>query len=148
MEVRRFKFTHVQKIVLNFLGLFPCTGINCSSKPNIISCYINSSLFHITVYCTYTTTTMATGYQVVAYLNTLDQVHKIYTNTTTNCYTQVTVEVEERGLYLVSVLPIIEGRGITGSSVEHSELVMVDGMVTTTGKLLYNNNVDIVTFCE
>ena len=91
---------------------------------------------------------MATGYQVIAYFNTLDQVHKIYTNTTTNCHTQVTVEVEERGLYLVSVLPIIEGRGITGSSVEHSELVMVDGMVTTTGNLLYNNNVDIITFCE
>ena len=91
---------------------------------------------------------MATGYQVITYLNTLDQVHQIYTNMTTNCHTQVTVEVEERGLYLVSVLPIIEGRGITGSSVEHAEIVMVDGMVTTTGKLLYNNNVDTITFCE
>ena len=79
---------------------------------------------------------MATGYQVIVYLNSLDQVHKIYTNTTTDCHTQVTVEVEERGLYLVSVLPIIEGRGITGSSVEHAEIVMVDSMViTTTGKL-------------
>ena len=79
---------------------------------------------------------MATGYQVIAYLNTLDQVHKIYTNTTTNCHTQVTVEVEERGLYLVSVLPIIEGRGITGSTVEHSEMVMVDDMVITARKLI------------
>ena len=81
---------------------------------------------------------MATGYQVIAYLNTLNKVHKIYTNTTTNCYTQVTVEVEERGLYLVSVLPIIEGRGITGSSVEHSEIVVVDG-TDATGELLYSN---------
>ena len=78
---------------------------------------------------------MATGYQVITYLNTL---HKIYTNTTTNCHTQVTVEVEERGLYLVSVLPIIEGSGITGSSVEHSEIAVVDGM-DTTSELLYNN---------
>ena len=86
---------------------------------------------------------MATGYQVIACLNTLDQVHKIYTNMTTNCHTQATVEVEERGLYLVSVLPIIEGRGITGSSVEHAEIVNVDGMVTTTGKFVYKKEVSI-----
>ena len=79
---------------------------------------------------------MATGYQVITYLNTLDQVHKIYSNTTTNCHTQVTVEVEERGPYLVSILPIIEGRGITGSSVEHAEVVMVDDMTTTARKLI------------
>ena len=81
---------------------------------------------------------MATGYQVVAYLNTLDQVHKIYTNTTTNCHTQVTVEVEERGLYLVSVIPLLEITGILGSKVEYRDEILLP---FTPGRLF------ILNFC-
>ena len=113
------------------------TDTNCSMKLNIASCHVNSSLFHITVDCTYTTTTMATGYQVIAYLNILDQVHKIYTNTTTNCHTQVTVDVEERGLYLVSVIPLSEETGIIGSNVEYRDETM---LTFTPGKLFILNS--------
>ena len=120
-----------------FLVSFPVQGISCSSKPNIASCHINSSLLHITVDCTYTTTTKATGYQVIAYLNTLDQVHKIYTNTTTNCHTQVTVEVEESGLYLVSVIPLLEETGIIGSNLEYRDEIVLP---FTPGKLYFLNS--------
>ena len=80
---------------------------------------------------------MATGYQVITYLNTLDQVHKIYTSTTTNCHTQVTVEVEERGLYLVSVIPLLEGTGIIGSNVEYRDEIV---LTFTPGKLFILNS--------
>ena len=79
---------------------------------------------------------MVTGYQVIAYLNTLEQVHKIYTNTTTNCHTQVTVEVEEHGTYLVSVIPLLEEIGIIGSNVEYRDEVMLP---FTPGKLFILN---------
>ena len=81
---------------------------------------------------------MATGYQVIAYLNTLDQVHKIYTNMTTNCHTQITVEVEEHGTYLVSVIPLLEETGIIGSNVEYRDEIM---LTITPGKLF------ILNFC-
>ena len=62
--------------------------------------------------------------------------HKIYTNTTTNCHTQVTVEVEEHGTYLVSVIPLLEEIGIIGSNVEYRDEVMLP---FTPGKLYLLN---------
>ena len=44
---------------------------------------------------------------------------------------QPSVEVMATGIYQVSVLPIIEGVGITESIVEHSEIVIVFGSPTT-----------------
>ena len=57
---------------------------------------------------------------------------------TTNCHTQVTVEVEEHGTYLVSVIPLLEETGIIGSNVEYRDEIM---LTITPGKLF------ILNFC-
>ena len=50
-----------------------------------------------------------------------DQVHKLYTNQTRDQQSLVSVEVEENGTHLVSVIPVLERTGIIGSNVEYRE---------------------------
>ena len=50
----------------------------------------------------------------------------------THFISSASVEVMATGMYQVSVLPIVEEVGITDSSVEHREIVMVFGSPTTT----------------
>ena len=68
---------------------------------------------------------MAIGFQVIAQLGVQERVHRLYVNQTLPGQTSASVEVEESGEYLVSILPIIEGRGVTGSDVEYRDLVTV-----------------------
>ena len=76
--------------------------------------------------------TTAIGFQVIAQLGVQERVHRLYVNQTLPNHTSACVEVEESGEYLVSILPIINGRGITGSGVElveYRELVTVANLV-------------------
>ena len=55
--------------------------------------------------------------------NMLNQVHKLYVEQTT--HTTATVEVEETGVYQVSIFPLREGTGILDSNVEYTQQVNV-----------------------
>ena len=76
---------------------------------------------------------MVTGFQVIAQLNVQERVHRLYVNQTLPGQTSASVEVEESGEYLVSILPIIEGRGVTGSGVEYREIVY---LTATSGECI------------
>ena len=54
-----------------------------------------------------------------------DLVHKLYINQTRDRQHSVTVEVEENGTYLVSVIPVFKGNGIIGSNVEYREEIVL-----------------------
>ena len=105
--------------------------LNCSHPyAHLENCQITTSPHHITVKCTYPVNSMAIGFQVIAQLGVQERVHRLYINQSLPDHTSASVEVEESGEYLVSILPIIEGRGVTGSNVEYREIVAY----TTSGK--------------
>ena len=54
-----------------------------------------------------------------------DQVHKLYVNQTRDQQSLVSVEVEENGIYLVSIIPVLEITGIIGSVVEYREEIVL-----------------------
>ena len=68
----------------------------------------------------------------------LNQGYVLYANQSSDGRSSASVEVMDTGIYQVSVLPIVEGVGITDSSVEHSEIVMVFGSrsAATTGTII------------
>ena len=71
---------------------------------------------------------------MIAQLGVQEKVHKLYVNKTQPGQTSASVIVEESGEYLVSILPIIKGSGITNSSVEYREVVMLED--TLPGKIM------------
>ena len=70
-------------------------------------------------------------FQMIVLQNNLDQGYVLYANQSSDGRSSVSVEVMATGMYQVSVLPIVEGVGITESIVEHREIVMVFGSPTT-----------------
>ena len=78
-------------------------------------------------------------FQMIVLQNNLDQGYVLYANQSSDGHSSASVEVMATGMYQVSVLPIVEGFGITESIVEHREIVMVFGSPTTTGT--YTNTV-------
>ena len=62
---------------------------------------------------------------MIVQLGDPDQVHKLYVNQTRDQQSFVTVEVEENGTYLVSVIPVLERTGIIGSNVEYREEIVL-----------------------
>ena len=88
-----------------------------------------SGLHNITVQCTYSDS-QATGFQVIVQqISDSSQVHKLYVEQTT--HTTATVEVEETGVYQVSIFPLREGTGILDSNVEFMEQVTILNLVPT-----------------
>ena len=101
-------------------------GILGSGSNEVLeNCQISILSSLIVADCTYSVDTRAIGFQVIAQLGVQERVHRLYASQTLPDHTSASVEVEERGEYLVSILPIIEQRGITGSCVEYTELVTV-----------------------
>ena len=80
---------------------------------------------------------MVTGFQVIAQPTDFDQLGKLYAGHTLECQTSAIVEVEQNGEFLVSVIPVLGDTGIVNSSVEYSEVVVVEDLLaaTTTGWL-------------
>ena len=85
------------------------------------------------VQCAYPNVSMATGFQVIAHQNASSQVHKLYVGqSTADRQAPASVEVEEIGVYLVTVFAIRGGSGIVNVNVEYSELVTIDDVDTPT----------------
>ena len=91
---------------------------------HIEDCTIRKDPVSITVQCTYSPNSQATGFQVIAQqISNSSQVHRLYVEQTT--HTTATVEVEETGVYQVSIFPLREGTGILDSNVEYTQQVSV-----------------------
>ena len=94
--------------------------------------------------CSPINSTLVTGFQMIAQSRNSSQVHKLHINQNMTPV-QVTVEVEESGVYQVTIIAMREGTGIVGSYVGYTGHVqVVVGEVTsyttnsttnTTGKL-------------
>ena len=52
-------------------------------------------------------------------------VHKLYISQIKDRESVVTAEVEENGIYLVSIIPVTERTGIIGSNVEYREEIVL-----------------------
>ena len=103
-----------------------CIGLEFSVQtPHLDDCNIFHSSRLINAVCSYSTNSIAAGFLVITQKNPLNEVHKLYINQTTHQQNSVSMEVEDIGLYLVSVIPILEGTGITNSRVEYREVIMV-----------------------
>ena len=75
---------------------------------------------------------MVTGFQVIAQPTNFDGLGKLYANYTSEGQTSVIVEVEQNRKFLVSVIPVLGETGIVNSSVEYTEVVVVDNFLTST----------------
>ena len=71
---------------------------------------------------------MVTGFQVIVQPAEFDRHGKLYANHTSDGKTSgsLTVEVEQNGEFLVSIIPVLGGTGIVNSSIEYTELVVVN----------------------
>ena len=105
------------------------------------TCVITTSFVNIMAQCA--SDTMATGFQMIAQLS--DEVHKLYINQSMDLQTPVTVEVEESGVYLITIIPITKEAGIVGSGVEYVGEVMVE--TTPTSYLTTVENTSSGTEC-
>ena len=75
--------------------------------------------------CSHINSALVTGFQMIAQLNYSSEVHKLHVNQSMDLQTPVTVEVEESGVYQVTIFAIREGTGIVGSYVGHTGHVQV-----------------------
>ena len=91
----------------------------------------------ISVLCTPSPESLATGYLVLVQRNILDnsQVSQLHVNESSDHTHAVTVVVEEGGDYHVTVFPMYEDTGIVGNSVAYSESLRLS---TETGEQNYN----------
>ena len=90
---------------------------------------------------------IVTGFQVIAQLADFDGLGKIYAGHTLECQISAIVEVEQNGEFLVSVIPVLGETGIVNSSVEYSEVVVVEDLLTATGTLAKINALGIKFVC-
>ena len=88
------------------------------------TCTVRTEFQSIIVDCAYHTNSLATGFQVIAQqISNSSQVHKLYVEQTT--HTTATVEVEETGVYQVSILFIRGMMGILDPSGYYTQQVTV-----------------------
>ena len=79
---------------------------------------------------------------MIAQLSDSSEVHKLHVNQSMDLQTPVTVQVEESGVYLITIIPITEEAGIVGSGVEE---VLVD--ITTLSIASGNTGSTTGTVC-
>ena len=98
------------------------------------NCSIETFPLLIRVKCVYPgdSGAIVTGFQVIAQSANSDLFGKLYAGHTLECQTSVVVEVEQNGEFLVSVIPVLGETGIVNSSVEYSEVVVVEDLLTAT----------------
>ena len=100
------------------------------------NCSIETFPLLIRVKCEYSgdSGAMVTGFQVTAQPADFyrSRPGKLYASHTMQCQTSAIVEVEQNGEFLVSVIPVLGETGIVNSSVEYSEVVVVEDLLTTT----------------
>ena len=94
------------------LHLFTDSSEQVSNK-NTLWCNISTTSGAISAECTFP---MATGFQMIVQLSNSSEVHKLHVNQSMDLQTPVTVEVEESGVYLISIFAIVNELGILNES--------------------------------
>ena len=86
----------------------------------------------ISAMCSYSAGSSVIGFQIIVQLDDVNQVHKLFTNCTTEHLFPgpITVQVEENGTYYVVIFPIMREVGIVDTTIAYS------GMLSTTGKYI------------
>ena len=130
------------------------TGVYHGPGPILVhlrKCSIDTLPLLIRAKCAYheDSGAMVTGFQVIAHPTYIDQlaIGKLYANHTMEFQTSAIVEVEQNGVFLVSVIPVLGETGIVNSSVEYSEVVVMEDLLTatSTGWLQLHVTVGIVS---
>ena len=113
------------------------------------NCSVDTLTLLIRAKCAYSGA-MVTGFQVIAQSADFDRSRpgKLYASHTMQCQTSAIVEVEQNGEFLVSVIPVLGETGIVNSSVEYSEVVVVEDLLTATGTLARINALGIKFVCH
>ena len=99
-------------------------------------CQITTSPGVITAECTFPSDTMATGFQMIAQFSS--EVHILHISQSMDLETPVTVEVEESGVYQVTIFAIREGTGIVDSYMEDVTTPTVNANTHKSGKYVYH----------
>ena len=96
-----------------------CTGIQFRTT-NTGSCSVTTNSFFISAKCIYSSDSVS-GFQMLVQTSNLSQAHKLYATQSTAGVRNMmaTIEVEESGVYLVSILPSMKGMGITYDGVDY-----------------------------
>ena len=90
-------------------------------------CRIRLVFPRISVDCDYSSTSLATGFQVA--VHDMNQPNELYVNQTSmDRPGSTSVVVNGAGQFTISVFAILDGTGITGSRVEYMESLTLNGM--------------------
>ena len=97
-----------------------------SEYVHLEDCRIRPMFPRISVDCDYSSTSLATGFQVA--VHAMNQPNELYvTQTSMDRSTSTSVMVNTTGQYMISIFVILDGTGITGSRVEHMASLMLNG---------------------
>ena len=110
------------------------------TEPEIDDCQITTDVYVIRVWCT-----VSDNLQVI--VQSIADHNVLHVNRSVSHRTPVTVPVERDGEYLVSIVAIMNGTGILGSTVQHVKLVMVNGETTDTTATIIGISIIIGTLC-
>ena len=104
-----------------------------------LSCSITISSGSILAECSPINGVLVTGFQMIAQLSDSSEVHKLHINQSMDLQTPVTVEVEESGVYQVTIFAIREGTGIVDSIIVqyYSEQVYVTDEIIAMTTSMY-----------
>ena len=133
------------------LSMYVGSGVPESIFFHLRNCSVETSSLLIRVKCAYPgdSDAMVNGFQVIAQPANFGKIEKLYANHTLNGQTSAIVEVEQNGEFQVSVIPVLGETGIVNSSVEYSEVVVVEDLLTATGTGKTSTTVTlIILFCE
>ena len=104
--------------------ILPHSGLKF--QPICLYCSITVFCGFILAECSPINSALFTGFQMIAQLSDSSEVHKLHINQSMDLQTPVTVEVEESGVYQVTIFAIKEETGIVGSFVGHVQIVVGD----------------------
>ena len=92
-----------------------------------IDCSVTYMNDVISAMCSYSGGSSVTGFQIIVQLNNVDEVHKLYINSTTEHLSPgpVTVQVEESGIYHVAIFPLKGERGIVNTTIVYSKMLSI-----------------------
>ena len=89
------------------------------------NCHTSFTNFVIMAHCVKSNSS-ATGFQMIVQLGNPDKAHKLYINSTTESPFQVTITVEESGMYHITIFAIRGQEGIVNSNAEYSMGMLIE----------------------
>ena len=81
----------------------------------------------ISAMCSYSGGSSVIGFQIIVQLNNVDEVHKLYINSTTKKQSSgpiTTLQVEENETYHIAIFPTMEESGIVDTTIAYSEVLL------------------------